>query len=268
MARSYASRLLGRSTADDLLDRALTHGVPFTPGPETASASTGALSLAEYRRVVRDLPPLESDHMQMFAEYVSKAHSWYKHLPLVSPGVEFTFLINPCVMMEDMPPRSGDRRRFRPYRDKEQLLHYSTMRTETYHQEFGYLAYCMKVGPIAIPIPIRASNQEVVEAQLRRVPHEVSDECTTILTAAIHPLTARTWVWKLFSARSDLGTWTWPAESGGRERLDRILAICNERERDTDEVSPELVELLRDERERQIRGMVNAMERLKALLWV
>lgn len=51
------------------------------------------LDLAVYRDLVKDLPPPTDQQISAFAEYVSTAKSWYKHLPLSPPGRCFRFFI-------------------------------------------------------------------------------------------------------------------------------------------------------------------------------
>jgi hypothetical protein len=212
---------------------------------------------------------------------VSRAHSWYKHLPYLLPGVRCAFFMNPCVMMEDMPPRFGDRRRFRPYVPEESLFHYSSMATAEYRRRFGCLDYYMGDDEPAIPLPMDQAREGVVEARLFAPPGEIGENCATEVTAVIHRLTARAWCWRRFLPKDADGS-RWPIQSGGRERFDQIVAFIREEKEGrattaSEQSSPEqwhrppwderLSELLRSERERQILGMLAAMKRLRMLLW-
>jgi hypothetical protein len=233
---------------------------------EEATQSTIPLSLAEYREAVRALPPPELKQIEAFIAYVSSAHSWYKHLPLIGTGLPFVFLVNPCAMMEDLPPRSRERRRYRPYVFQEQITHDDTMRTDQYRGMFGWLDYRSGSKDVAIPIPVRHESEKgVVEARLRRVPRQVVDACSVHLTAAIHPLTARKWVWRSV-VRASADRLLRPLETGGPDQFDRIVDLCRD-EGVRDEVDAELAELVRPERERQTREMVSAVMRLRELLW-
>jgi hypothetical protein len=55
-----------------------------------------ALSLAEYREMIADLPLLAAWQINDLVEYVSADHSWYKHLPLLLPGHPFHFYLDPA----------------------------------------------------------------------------------------------------------------------------------------------------------------------------
>ena len=51
----------------------------------------------EYRELVASLPLPSTDQTARFVDYVSGAHSWYKHLPLFPPGAPFVFFLDPNV---------------------------------------------------------------------------------------------------------------------------------------------------------------------------
>ena len=51
--------------------------------------------MAEYMQVVRVLPRPSPEQISSFVAYVAGAHSWYKHLPLTPPGVQFFFFLDP-----------------------------------------------------------------------------------------------------------------------------------------------------------------------------
>ena len=226
------------------------------------------LSIEEYRELVRASPPPDATQMEAFAEYVSSAHSWYKHLPLVEPRFDFVFHIDPCAMMADRPPCWGDRWRFAPYTRQERLLHYSTMPTEEYRARFGRLAYSLGGRDLAIGVPVATISADgMVEARLRGVPREIAERCAVKVTAVVHPSAACWWVWAR-ALRSGVDGSKWPIESGGRERFEEITAYCRESLRpDPHGPDPGLTELLRPERNRQLRAMVAGMQRLRELLW-
>lgn len=253
------------------LESILTFGKLISGPPEEADVSMARLTLPEYRERVVAIPPFDPSQMEAFADYVCAAHSWYKHLPYLLPGVRCVFFLNPCVMMEEMPPRFGDRRRFRPYVSGESLFHYSSMPTAEYRQRFGCLDYYIGDDECAIPIPMNQPRRGVVEARLFQPPGAIGASCATEVTAVIHPLTARAWCWRRFLPEDADGS-CWPSQSGGRERFDQIVACCREDEKDTMNagaaaVEVRLTELLRSERERQMLGMIVAMKRLRMLLW-
>lgn len=57
------------------------------------------LSLEEYRKVIAPLPIPTLAQEQQFLEFVSNAHSWYKHLPYLPPGQPFQFFLDPAAGM-------------------------------------------------------------------------------------------------------------------------------------------------------------------------
>jgi hypothetical protein len=98
------------------------------------------LTLAEYFSGV----PLPSTQQKSeFAEFVSAAHSWYKHLPANLPGQPFYFFLDKYAGCDRRLQSNGtvvlaDRR--------EQGLHYSDIPTTEYRSRFGYLAYSWSLG--------------------------------------------------------------------------------------------------------------------------
>src|SRR5918995_5505055 len=52
------------------------------------------LTLPEYLSLISDIPLPTQQQKENFVEYVSHAHSWYKHLPLYPPGAPFYFFID------------------------------------------------------------------------------------------------------------------------------------------------------------------------------
>jgi hypothetical protein len=56
---------------------------------EKPAAELSVLSLRQYVELLAQTPLPTEQHKQNFVEYVSHAHSWYKHLPLYPPGAPF-----------------------------------------------------------------------------------------------------------------------------------------------------------------------------------
>ncbi len=52
-------------------------------------------SLSKYRQIVSDLSRPSKKQIDNFVRFVSEAHSWYKHLPLLPPGATFQFFVDP-----------------------------------------------------------------------------------------------------------------------------------------------------------------------------
>jgi hypothetical protein len=83
--------------------------------------------------------------MAAFADHVSRAHSWYKHLPWFPPGKRFQLFLDPAAGMQRTVMRSGEIRYSKRHRD-EQRYHYSLIPTEQYLANFGHLAFAQSVG--------------------------------------------------------------------------------------------------------------------------
>src|SRR3989442_90660 len=64
----------------------------FCRGAIRAGSSS---AMADYMQVVRVLPRPSPEQISSFVAYVAGAHSWYKHLPLTPPGVQFFFFLDP-----------------------------------------------------------------------------------------------------------------------------------------------------------------------------
>ena len=56
---------------------------------------TSQFTLEEYREALEGVPRPTDEQIAGFAAFVCKAHSWYKHLPLLPPGVPFQFFLDP-----------------------------------------------------------------------------------------------------------------------------------------------------------------------------
>jgi hypothetical protein len=52
-------------------------------------------SLSNYRGYVGELPRPSEGQIEGYVQFVSQAHSWYKHLPLLPPGQPFHSFVDP-----------------------------------------------------------------------------------------------------------------------------------------------------------------------------
>src|SRR6266404_7771274 len=64
------------------------------------------LALQQYFALIRGVPLPSSAQRRNFVDYVTSAHSWYKHLPKYLPGAPFYFFIDKfagcdCVTLQD-----------------------------------------------------------------------------------------------------------------------------------------------------------------------
>jgi hypothetical protein len=115
------------------------------------------LNLTEYRAIVGQLPPPSHDQIEAFADYVSAAKSWYKHLPLWPPGEPFLFYIDPHVGLDCIVDASGGAT-YLPRTEEtppSHRFHYTWMTTEEYRSRYGWLAFSSNAGT-QLMIPVTA----------------------------------------------------------------------------------------------------------------
>ena len=248
------------------------------------------LSLDEYRDLVVGVPSPSRDQMHEFARFVSTAHSWYKHLPTLPPGVPMTFYLDPGAGTQRIVDRRG---RVRQFERKEGGFHYSWHPTADYRVRFGHAAYAASAGTSVslvssegakwVPSDDEPSIFEPARAELVALPREVLEAAVAEVSGLIHNRAACYQFWRLLPPDyDDPSRVDWPAESGGAaayaEILDRFQelsagAAVEEATWDDDRYlwgfpSGDLVlhRLLMPERERQQRGIVAALERVVALV--
>jgi len=222
-------------------------------------------------------------------EFVSDAHSWYKHLPLLPPGKPFFFFLNPLSGYDTVCRPNGDvvhEERTKTSR----RFHYTWMTTRRYRKRFGYLDYATHAG---MRFQLRTSEVALEYADLPEfstvtasyhLPSEVAAQGSVELTGVIHSYTPQTFVWVLCLPRyiaihPEDPPRRWPAETGGDSTLRKILDACDrERPRfdgsDSDtginnvkEIEAELKALLRPEKERLQTNMTQAINRVLDLLY-
>ncbi len=107
------------------------------------------MALESYRDIIgqHTVRPTQ-DQITAFVNYVSNAHSWYKHLPGLGPGAEFFLFINPAAGYARKLNRTTGQYDFRIKQVGEKFFHYNQMPTQTYHTKFGHLAFSSKHGTI------------------------------------------------------------------------------------------------------------------------
>jgi hypothetical protein len=74
---------------------------------ETTAAELAPLTLRQYVDFLAQTPLPTEQQKQNFIEYVSHAHSWYKHLPLYPPGAPFYFFIDKYAACDRLVSRDG-----------------------------------------------------------------------------------------------------------------------------------------------------------------
>lgn len=235
------------------------------------------LTLAEYRKWVRDVPHPTELQRHHFADYVAHAHSWYKHLSLTLPGHRFQFYLNPHAAM-DRGLFSDGHVEFL-HRDTGGP-HYAKLATDRHRERFGFLDFATCDPALHV---FKGVDRRRVTV---RLPEEIVRCGTVELTAACHTWSSTVSYWH---NRPHATQGKWPDESGGQAALDRIFARCREMRpvpspKDAVDIDPEyarrcpkaaedmvyvdpvLHELFLPERERQYREMVQAIDRVCALV--
>ncbi len=172
----------------------------LTSAPKTRDLPI--LDMDRYRDMVGKLPAPSDTQIEDFAEYVSMAHSWYKHLPLVPPGIAFCCYID----------RFSGYARISRYWGKPHLrlrteaspgFHYNWMTTENYRARFGYLAYAAGAGTsLAVTSPsgfVHSDDHSPAVCHADgsgfRLPPDVVAAGSVHLTAMIHRYSNQRWVW-------------------------------------------------------------------------
>ena len=103
---------------------------------EVIGAKPQPCDLERYRRVVTNLARPSDEHVENFVQFVSEAHSWYKHLPLLPPGIRFTFFMDPFVGFDRLYSGPG-RPTFVERTEESPRFHYTWMTTAEYRSRFG-----------------------------------------------------------------------------------------------------------------------------------
>jgi len=255
---------------------------------EITAAELPPLTLRQYVDLLAGVPLPTQQQKQKFVEYVSHAHSWYKHLPLYPPGVPFYFFIDKYAGCDRLVSKDGTAM----LKERaEHGFHYSEYPTAEYRDLFGHLAYgcgfgtkviAMSKGPMVVPHDDLAAVPGD-DARMYRLPSEIIEAGVTRLTAVIHTNSAFNPL-RLRHGPKDPQGIDWPQESGGQLTLEKILARSEKvlldpramellrinlpatgRLRSVDAI---LYELLTPERNRQYGEMMKAMDRVCGLIAV
>jgi hypothetical protein len=249
------------------------------------AAELPPLTLHQYVNLLERVPLPTQQQKQNFVEYVSHAHSWYKHLPMYPPGVPFYFFIDKYAGCDRLVSKDGTG----ILKERTEGGFHSNYPTARYLDLFGHLAYCCGYGTKVIPLskgPMVIPRDDLAavpgdDARMYRLPSEILQAGVTRLTAVIHTNSAFNPLW--------LDRWPkepqeidWPEESGGRLALEKILSrsekvLLDPRAMELlrinlpatgriSSVDAILYELLTPERNRQYGDMMKVMDRVSELI--
>jgi hypothetical protein len=154
-------------------------------GRRQSLGEESAMNADSYENWIRVLPLPTDAQWTAFAEHVCRAHSWYKHLPLLT-GAEFVFFLAPDA-------GSG-------FSDDGPRMHYSWTNTSEYRRRFGYLDYIWRTEANASfdrDAHHECDGMPIVGASLHRtasatnLPAELLDNASAILypyvSSDLHP---------------------------------------------------------------------------------
>jgi uncharacterized RDD family membrane protein YckC len=243
------------------------------------------LALADYRKAIAHIPAPTESQITEFARYAAEAKSWYKHLPLLPPGVPFTFYIDPWAGLDRILEDRGGMV-FLQRTEQSPKFHYTWMTTEAYRDRFGRLAFACPAGTALFPSvgvelqngrkvkgvfdnnPCRASIH-LSEIAEYRLPPEVMESGTVAIAGLVHKTASQPALWKSVVEQESL-LLRWPARSGGTKTGRAIADLVRAHsagKMDGDDAGRAMEELLRPARERMREDMVQAMNRMVATLY-
>ena len=202
----------------------------------------------DYIQLIRQLPPPTEEQSRAFAEYVSNAHSWYKHLPLY-PAVPFYFYLDPNAgrKIVDTTPETQV---FADITNPKECFHYATLLTADYRTRFGFWDYCHDFdnafyyrnsqGVMSTESPAgsyvdSATNQLGLgvygaEGGWHALPARLVETGQVALTALVHPLQSfsLSWVTSPDEGRMGYPYYLWMANSGVSPALVQALKAWHE----------------------------------------
>src|SRR5215470_13221521 len=151
------------------------------------------LTLDEYRELLAETPTPSSEQLDAFARFVSTAHSWYKHLPTLPPGVPMIFYLDPGAGTQRVVDKRG---RVREVERRKPGFHYSWLPTAEYRDRFGCAAFAAMAGT-RVSLIRSDGSQDVPSddeprifapryAELVALPTEVLEAGTADISGLIH----------------------------------------------------------------------------------
>jgi hypothetical protein len=238
---------------------------------EPAWKQVPSCTLSQYREIVKELPRPSNAHIENFVLAASEDHSWYKHLPLVPPGVPWWFFVDPWSGFDRTLQEGGRAAHVELMGDETTLGR--RLPTKEYRSSFGYLA-CVTTGWGGFSPPVGEDGRSMARIwfggrdTVFRVPVEIEEAGRVEVTAVVHPETAQPWVW---SRRFPKETRGWPVETGGDETLREVLSHCERKMQEGGEgiagFDEKLIALLKPEMRRLHEAMKAAIRRMLSVAY-
>jgi hypothetical protein len=98
-----------------------------------------------YQELISQIVLPTHEQTMRFVDYVVRAHSWYKHLPLFPPGATFVFYFDPDAG-RILQSQEG-KRLIKDIEDKKECSHYNMMLTSEYREKFGCWNFWVDYNP-------------------------------------------------------------------------------------------------------------------------
>lgn len=251
--------------------------------------STTPITLSQYRELVAQLTKPSLLQMQEFAEYVSHLHSWYKHLPLLPPGVPFQFFLNPTAGMDLITGAEGT-----IHATARAEAGHRFLPTTEYRERFGYLACSRSRGTFIAPPNSRLITQFIESdnavfvfdpdtQSVLQLPEVVIEAGSTFISGIVHTFGANHHLWREMIFENILES---IEESEGLLSIAKIRDRCRflqDNPSQVERLAPDalvpkqdpyltsvdfpLYQILEPERQRQRAGMVEAMKRVIEMVY-
>ena len=247
-----------------------------------AGGEAPEMDIDAYRLLIGAAVPPTDSQIDAFAEYVAAAHSWYKHLPLQLPGVDFHFYIDPNAGMDHLVHASGEVT-VRARTQGTESFHYSWMTTADYRQRFGCLAFSCAAGSSVFGTDLVGEETVLVDGNSlhpvlqvgsafpMRPPKQILETGTCCLTALVHPHATASLVAMRLASRMRKS----PVAPAVKDESWDAIKVLWDRQQDmaaSDEdrieamaAHPELAALVQQQRARHRQAMIEAMLRMRSM---
>jgi hypothetical protein len=145
------------------------------------------IALKNYRNALSVAPLPTPEQTRQFADYVSSAHSWYKHLPLSPPGAPFMFYLDPNAGRRLVQGKNREWE-YQDLPQGEDFFHYSQMPTVEYRQQFGIWNYSTDAGTRFIVRGEDGTEKLDTSRTDVEIPQPLMEVGTVHLTGFVYPV--------------------------------------------------------------------------------